>query len=305
MQCWIHVLRRFTEGKMNGADRKTLKTFYPAIKAIKNCRTEAQAKAVGKTVVQHMIDENCPVTAEQFERSYLTDPWFTWFIGCVGPSFSPTTNAQESWHKDTKNYPGMGGMHKASDDLIHTVFPLVLRKDSELRGGAVTVHPPEILPSEYLEEAKELESLPANQAYLIKDGYFYVKADWSTNSKRNKRVTPRWVALYEKGLQGDISPRTSMSTLTNHYLGLCKIKVPLGQDDGNEGRFACECDLYNLYLCCPHSIFVRMQVRDIDAETLTCRLGRVRGVGRPRTSRGALSQNDTEALRNTRHRSRR
>ena len=50
----------------------------------------------------------------------------------------------------------------------------------------------------------------------------------------------------------------------------------------------CHCDPYNLYLCCPHSIFVESRIGRIDLSLLSQRLGRVHGVGRGRNRGGAL-----------------
>ncbi len=44
--------------------------------------------------------------------------------------------------------------------------------------------------------------------------------------KGEKKVTAKWVAYYERGLRGAIKPTTQLSTVDNHYLGLCKVTVP-------------------------------------------------------------------------------
>ncbi len=80
-------------------------------------------------------------------------------------------------------------------------------------------------------------------------------------------MAAKWVADYERGLRGDIKPTTRLSTIDNHYLGLCKVNVAAG--DSEDKYYACDCDIYNLYLCCAHSIFVRHKLGDVDIETLT------------------------------------
>ncbi len=111
--------------------------------------------------------------------------------------------------------------------------------------------------------------------------------------KARKKVTAKWVADYERGLRGDIKP-TRLSIIVNHYLGICKGIVPTGDSEDREN--ACNCDIYNLYLCCAHSIFVRNKLGDVDIETLTTKLGHIRTVGAPRRNRGALSKDDEGPL---------
>ena len=85
-----------------------MQTYYPGIKAIKDSRTSAQAKAIGEVVLTYMREKDCTVAANKFEKSYLSDKWLTWYIGCVGYGFTPTTNPIESWHKTIKGQPGIG-----------------------------------------------------------------------------------------------------------------------------------------------------------------------------------------------------
>ena len=294
MQCWVHVYRRVCNTKYGDVPVKTMKTFFPGIKAIKNSRTLAQAKAIGEVVVHDMIDKGCGSAAQQFRSSYLSDKWLTWFIGCVGAGFTPTTNAIESWHDIVKAQPGMGRLGKATDNLLCNIFPLIVRCDSDLRCDSVTVRPPKILPSESVEEARQLSELPDEHAYHVSNDSFYVKYQWHTPEKERKKVTAKWVADYERGLRGDIKPTTRLSTVDNHYLGLCKVTVP--DCDSENREYACDCDIYNLYLCCAHSIFVRNKLGDVDIETLTTKLGHIRTVGARRRSRGALSKDDEGPL---------
>ena len=181
------------------------------------------------------------------------------------------------------------------DNLLCTVLPLIVRYDTEFRCDSVTVHPPEILPSEYVEEAKQLMGLPDEQAYHVGSGCFYVKNQWQTPEKERKKVTAKWVADYERGLRGDIKQTTRLSSIDNHYLGLCKVTVPDGVSKDSD--YACDCDLYNLYLCCAHSIFVRHKLGVVDIDALTTKLGRIRTAGAPRLNRGALSKTDEGPLR--------
>ena len=272
-----------------------MQTFYPGIKAIKDSRTSAQAKAIGEVVLTYMREKDCTSAANKFEKSYLSDKWLTWYIGCVGYGFTPTTNPIESWHKTIKGQPGIGRVGKATDTLLCTTFPLIVRYDSDFRCEAGIVRPPDILPSEYLEEAQQLAKLTEEQSYRVGEDCFYVKYDWTSVEKARKRVTAKWIAAYERGLRGDIRPTTRLSTVTNHYLGLCKVTVPTTDSECQE--YACDCDIYNLYLCCSHSIFVRIKLGVLDAESLTTKMGRTRGVGRPRHSRGPLDKTDEGRLR--------
>ena len=299
MQCWVHVYRRVCCTAYAQVPKKIMQTFYPGIKAIKNSRSLAQAKAIGQVVLAYMKDKGCLAAANKFEKSYLSDKWLTWFIGCVGAGFTPTTNPIESWHKIIKGQPGIGRFGKATDNLMCTTFPLIVRYDTDFRCGAVTVRPPDILPSEYLDEALQLADLSEEQAYLVGSDCFYVKYDWTTSvEKARKKVTAKWAAAYERGLRGDLKPTTRLSTVTNHYLGLCKVSVPEADSEDNE--YSCDCDIYNLYLCCSHSIFVRMKLGNLDVDSLTTKMGRIRGVGRPRRSRGALDKTDDGPLRRKR-----
>ncbi len=84
----------------------------------------------------------------------------------------------------------------------------------------------------------------------------------------------------------------------NHYLGLCKVTVPSTDTECQE--YACDCDIYNLCLCCSHSIFVRINLGDLDVESLTTKMDKIRGVGRPRRSRGPLDKTDEGPLHMTR-----
>ena len=167
----------------------------------------------------------------------------------MGPAFTPSTNAQESWHKTVKTYPGIGPLHRGADDLLEIVFPTMLQKDGKLRCDVVTVHPPDVLPAEYVAQAKELMDLEDKRAYHVHDGHFYVKYDWSTSEKASKIITDKWVREYERGLRGDIKPTTTMSVVVNHYLGLCKVFIPeddAGDEDSEDMDYFCECDIYNL-----------------------------------------------------------
>jgi len=138
---------------MKGADAKTLRLFYPGVLAIKNCRTTPQAHAMKAIVLNHMRDMKFEETDRRFEEGALSERWFTWFNGYVGPGFTPSTNAQESWHRNVKGNAGIGPQHRSSDDLFETVFPMMLQKDGMLRCGAVTVQPPDVSPAEYVEQA--------------------------------------------------------------------------------------------------------------------------------------------------------
>ena len=118
-------------------------------------------------ILTYMRDKGYTAAANKFEKSYLSDKWLTWYIGCVGYyGFTPTTNPIESWHKTIKGQPGIGRVGKATDTLLCTTFPLIVRYDSDFRCDAVTVRPPDILPSEYLEEALQLAELTEEQSYL-------------------------------------------------------------------------------------------------------------------------------------------
>lgn len=306
--CWIHVYRLFTEGKMKGADRTTLKSLFPAVQAIKNSRTSKQATAMKGVVLNHMRINGWEEVARKFEHGALADRWFTWYIGYIGPSFSPSTNSIESWHRTVKNYPGIGSLHKSTDDLMETVFPNILVKDGELRCGPVTMQPPEVQPAEYVEMATELMDLPSEQAYRVRGSDFYIKYDWSTAKKAGKKVSMKWVHDYESGLKGNINSTTSLSVAVKHYLGLCKVTVPEAvkedeADDDGLHDYSCDCDLYNMYLTCPHSIFVQLKLGVLDADNLTSRIGRVRGPGRSRKNRGPYSKNDEEPLPKRRRKS--
>jgi len=118
-------------------------------------------------------------------------------------------------------------------------------------------------------------------------------------------VTDKWVREYKRGLGGDIPESTTLSVAINHYLGLCKVSVPIvtdNKDETTDGDYACDCDLYNLYLTCPHSVFVRVKTGVLDVENMTARMGRVRPVGRTRKNRGPYSKNDEEPLPKRRRR---
>ena len=141
--------------------------------------------------------------------------------------------------------------------------------------------------------------LHAAESHLVQDGNYYVKCDWTTAEKSRKKVTDKWVREYRRGLDGDIVDTTRLSVAINHYLGLCKVSIPIVTDNQNEtadSDCACDCDLYNLYLTCPHSIFVRVKTGVLDAKNITAPMGRVRPVGRTRKNRGPYSKNDEEPL---------
>ena len=87
-------------------------------------------------------------------------------------------------------------------------------------------------------------------------------------------MTDKWVREYKRGLGGDIPESTTLSVAINHYLGLCKVSVPIvtdNKDETTDGDYACDCDLYNLYLTCPHSVFVRVKTGVLDVENMTAR----------------------------------
>ena len=67
------------------------------------------------------------------------------------------------------------------------------------------------------------------------------------------------------------------------------------EDDGKHD-YSCDCDLYNMYLTCLHSIFVHMKVGVLVAEYLTTRMGRVRVPGLTRKNLGPYTKNDEEPL---------
>ena len=127
-----------------------------------------------------------------------------------------------------------------------------------------------------------------------------MKYDWSNAEKARKKVTTKWVAEYERGLKGGIVETTRLSVAINHYLGLCKVSVPKAtaemDETDNLHDYSCECDLYNMYLTCPHTIFVQLQLGVLDKEDLTTKMGRLRGLGRTRKNRGPYSKNDEEPL---------
>jgi hypothetical protein len=286
---------------MKGADTNTLRSLFPAVQAIKNSRTSKQAAAMKDVVLKHMTESGFHEVARRFQQGALADRWFTWYIGYIGPSFSPSTNSIESWHRTVKNYPGIGSLHRSTDDLMETVFPNILLKDGQLRCGPVTVQPPEVLPAEYVDEAIELMDMPSEQAYRVHGSDFYIKYAWSTAAKAGKKVSRNWVRDYESGLNGALKHGTSLSVAVNHYLGLCKVTVPeaveeVDAEDDGKHDYSCDCDIYNMYLTCPHSIFVQLKVGVLDAENLTTRIGRVRGPGRGRKNRGPYSKNDEEPL---------
>ena len=77
-------------------------------------------------VLNHIRKKGCQDTANRFQDGALSERWFTWFDGYLGSGFTPTTNAQESWHRTVKRYPRIGPLHRASDDLVETVFPTML-----------------------------------------------------------------------------------------------------------------------------------------------------------------------------------
>ena len=128
----------FMEGKLKGADTATLQSFFPAVEAIKSSRTSMQAAAMKGVVLNRMTINRCEEVARKFQQGALADRWFTWYIGYIGPSFSPSTNSIESWHRTVKNYPGIGSLHRSTDDLMETVFSNILVKDGQLRCGPET-----------------------------------------------------------------------------------------------------------------------------------------------------------------------
>ena len=147
---------------------------------------------------------------------------------------------------------------------------------------------PQILPSEYMEQGKELAELGSPKGWLAHAGEYYVKGDWTSDKSRNKLVTRQWISFYNKGLGGTIPERTSFEVLKGKYLGLCRVR--LGTRVGEMPT--CECELYNLYLTCPHSIGMAIALRLYDFSHLDVKLGRVRKVGRNRRPGGALQRDD-------------
>ena len=274
IQCWNHIDRKFVNGTFPGVNQATGKSYHRAIEAIKNCRTEAQARAVSQVVLNHMRERNLVKTAANLENEYMSERWFTWYIGCVEPGMTPSTNAIESWNGVMKKYPGVASVNKPTDTLLETVFPTILRRDKDTRTGLVSVKQPEILPSEYVAQAKEL---PTRKSFLVHNSCFYVKTDWTTQLRDNL-VTEHWIRDVESGLKGDIGPNTRLKTVRERYLGLCKV-CPSVVNDGMLPQ--CDCDLYNLYLCCPHNIFVASKLNLVDLDFLTGGIGRVRKVGAP------------------------
>ncbi len=123
-----------------------MQTFYPGIKSIKDSRTLAQAKANGEVVLTYMRDKDCVGAANKFQKSYLSDKWLTWYIGCVGAGFTPTTNAIESWHEIIKGKPGIGRIGNATDNLMCTTFHIIVRYDLKFRCDTFTIQSPDILP---------------------------------------------------------------------------------------------------------------------------------------------------------------
>ena len=102
-------------------------------------------------------------------------------------------------------------------------------------------------------------------------------------------MTDKWVREYMRGPDGDIGPTTRPSVAISHYLGLYKVSVPIvmdNQDETTDGDYACDCDLYILYLTCPHSIFVRVKTGVLHVENMTALLGWLRPVGRTRKNSG-------------------
>ena len=223
LQCWNHVGRKFTEGNIPGVQKKRSASFHPCVVAIKNCRTAAQAKAVSVCVLRHMRENGGSVVATWFEREYLCEQWFKWYIGYGGPGFPPTTNPQESWHKIAKGYPDTDATRRPTDELLHTVFPQMLHQDGLRRGGRIVHASPDVRPGEYVAGAQELDELPTSKAYIVINNEYWVKYDWSTQAKKTKSVTSCWVAAVRRGLEGNINPeRTPLAAIQNHYLGLCR-----------------------------------------------------------------------------------
>ena len=270
-----------------GASRARQRSFHQCAVAVKNCRTLAQAKAVGDVVVQHMIDKGEAPTAEHFKKQYLSERWcFRWSIGAVGPGVSPCSTPQETWHKWIKSATGCSKARRPTDTLLHTVFPALLRHDGTFNCGEINPNKtPAVLPSEYVAQAAELKELPTSQAvFLAADGTYYVKADWTTPPKRRKRVTATWVGYVERGLAGNLGPGScSLQRVNDHFLGLCKCRVV-------NDAVQCDCDIFNLYLCCPHSIFVDDKRGHRFLNELTTKVGKDRGVGRSRRPGRALER---------------
>ena len=85
-----------------GASANRQRSSHQCVVAVKNCRTLAQAKAVGDVVVQHMIDKGEARTAEHFKKDYLYSErrCFRWSIGAVRPGVFPCSTPQaHKWIK--------------------------------------------------------------------------------------------------------------------------------------------------------------------------------------------------------------
>ncbi len=106
----------------------------------------------------------------------------------------------------------------------------------------MSVKQPEIPPSEYVAQAKELRELPARKAFLVRNSCFYVKTDWATQLRDNL-VTEHSIRDVESGLNCDIGPSTRLKTVRESYLGLCKVCPSVVND---EMLPQCDCDLYNM-----------------------------------------------------------
>ena len=159
--CWSHVSRKFTEGSFKGdATTKTLRSVSPMIEAIHLSRTRSHAKAIGDAVVREMEKAGAPSTAHHFRKEYLSIQWLTWYCGVVGPGYPPSTNAQESYHRQLKQQVPHQRLGRATDELLHTMFPDILKRDGTwLCGDDITMDTPNTMPSEYVHEAAEYKKL--------------------------------------------------------------------------------------------------------------------------------------------------
>lgn len=71
--CWVHVQRKFTEGKFkNAVNHGRCKGYASFVQAIHDSRTPAMAKAMAERVMSWMADDQEFAVKEWFEKEYLS-----------------------------------------------------------------------------------------------------------------------------------------------------------------------------------------------------------------------------------------
>ena len=270
--CHVHVERNLTTAsKSNRALFNNIKNlgklkFYARL--IFQCRTDATATAVANLVQHWMRAEGELRAADWFWREYCCPDRLRWHHRASGVAgVYSATNPQESWHRSIKQAITMN-QRVNTGAMLADVFPMLLASDGQKSLDGVSLEPQDRAPSKMVEDAVKMWEAKACRGSLDA-GEFFVTESLPEGVEKTVEVTDRWVRSYKEGLLGNIEATATAQRVKATYLGLVRVT-------SSGGRVSeCDCPIYSLRLCCPHSLVVGRLLGRVDFPSLSAAVGRV------------------------------